>query len=68
MKKQKKYEFLHGIYTESELLNAVFVLADIREEYDIFDEEESTKSRACSVAIDAIGAIVCADSGRGEQK
>lgn len=66
--KRKKYKFLHGIYAENELLNAVSVLSDMEANYNIFDAEEYTKSCACSVAIDAIRSIVCADSGRGEQK
>ena len=68
MKKQKKYKFVRSIYTENELKNAISVLSDMQANYNIFDAEEYTKSCACSIAIDAIRSIVCADSSRGEQK
>ena len=58
MKKRKKYEFLHGIYTENELKNAISVLHDIASGCNIFDAEEYPKHHACSVAIDALRAIV----------
>lgn len=58
MKKQKKYEFLHGIYTESELKNAISVLLGIQANYNIFDAEDYTKSCACRIAINALRTIV----------
>lgn len=58
MKKRKKYEFLHGIYTENELKNAISVLHDIESGYNIFDAEDYPKSYACRIAIDALRTIV----------
>lgn len=55
---RKKYEFLHGIYTENELKNAISVLLGIQANYNIFDAEDYTKSCACRIAIDALRTIV----------